>query len=75
MLKVFKILFFELIISHAGYSQTKKPNIIFILPDDLGYSDVGTYGGEIHTPNLDKMAQQSVKLSNMHNASMCVLNC
>ncbi len=55
-------------------AQTKKPNIIFILADDLGYSDVGAYGGEIHTPNLDKMAEQGVRLKNMHNASMCILS-
>ena len=55
MFKVVRLLIFGLLVCHAAYSQTKKPNIIFILDDDLGYSDVGAYGGEIHTPNLDKM--------------------
>lgn len=60
-------------ITQAAYTQT-KPNIIFILADDLGYSDIGAYGGEIRTPNLDKLAHEGVKLTNMHNASMCILS-
>ena len=38
----------------------KRPNIIVILADDLGYSDLGCYGGEIHTPNLDRLASEGV---------------
>lgn len=72
-IRAFKLLIFGLLISQYALSQT-KPNIIFILADDLGYSDIGAYGGEIKTPNLDKLANEGVKLSNMHNASMCVLS-
>ncbi len=54
--------------------EGSKPNIIFIVADDLGYSDLGCYGGEVKTPNLDKMANEGIRLSNMHNASMCVLS-
>ena len=72
-IRAFKLLILGLLITQYAFSQT-KPNIIFILADDLGYSDIGTYGGEINTPNLDKLANEGVKLSNMHNASMCVLS-
>lgn len=40
-----------------------------ILADDLGYSDLGCYGSEIHTPNLDKLAQQGVRFNHFYNAS------
>ena len=52
----------------------KKPNIICIVADDLGYSDIGCYGGEIKTPSLDKLASEGLRLKNMHNGSMCVLS-
>jgi arylsulfatase len=38
-------------------ASNSPPNIILIMADDVGYSDVGCYGGEIHTPNLDALAQ------------------
>ncbi len=37
--------------------MTKQPNIVLILNDDMGYSDIGCYGGEIETPNLDRLAR------------------
>jgi arylsulfatase len=55
-------------------TQQEQPNIILILADDLGYSDIGSYGGEIKTPTLDKLAQEGLRLSNMHNAGMCVIS-
>jgi arylsulfatase len=54
--------------------QNKRPNIILIVADDLGYSDIGCYGGEVNTPALNKLAKEGVRLNNMHNASMCVLS-
>lgn len=47
----------------------KRPNIIVILADDLGYSDLGCYGSEIHTPNLDKLAQNGLRFTRFYNAS------
>lgn len=48
-----------------------RPNIIFIMADDLGYSDIGCYGGEAKTPNLDKLAANGLKLRNFYNAGRC----
>ena len=40
----------------------KKPNIIVILADDMGFSDIGAYGGEINTPNIDQLAKEGFAL-------------
>jgi arylsulfatase A-like enzyme len=47
--------------------KNNRPNIIIILADDLGYSDIGCYGGEIHTPNLDKLASEGIRFSHFYN--------
>lgn len=52
-------------------SKIARPNIIFIMADDMGYSDLGCYGSEIHTPNLDKLASQGIKLRNFYNNARC----
>jgi arylsulfatase A-like enzyme len=52
-------------------SANNKPNIIFILVDDMGWSDIGCYGGEVKTPNLDKLADNGLRLTQMHNTSKC----
>lgn len=49
----------------------KRPNIIFILADDMGYSDIGCYGGEIQTPNLDKLASNGIRLRSFYNNARC----
>ena len=48
-----------------------KPNIIVILADDLGYSDIGCFGGEIETPNLDRLAKNGLRYTNFYNTSKC----
>ena len=47
------------------------PNILIILADDLGYSDIGCYGGEISTPNLDRLAENGLQFRNFYNAARC----
>lgn len=48
-----------------------QPNIILIMSDDMGFSDLGCYGGEIQTPNLNKLAKGGVRLSQFYNAGRC----
>lgn len=49
----------------------KKPNIILILADDMGYSDLGSYGGEVKTPNIDKLAKEGIRYKQFYNAARC----
>ncbi|MDT1062053.1 arylsulfatase [Paracoccus sp. CPCC 101403] len=49
----------------------KKPDIIIILNDDMGYSDIGCYGGEIETPNLDRLASGGLRYSQFYNTARC----
>ncbi|MDP0497649.1 MAG: arylsulfatase [Verrucomicrobiota bacterium JB024] len=51
--------------------QTVRPNIILIMVDDMGWSDIGAYGGEIQTPNLDRLADQGLRFTNFYNTSKC----
>lgn len=48
-----------------------KPNIIVILSDDMGYSDLGCYGGEVETPNLDALAANGLRFTQFYNGSRC----
>ncbi|CAK7213512.1 hypothetical protein SBRCBS47491_001825 [Sporothrix bragantina] len=48
-----------------------RPNFLFILADDLGFSDIGCYGAEIATPNIDKLAAEGLRLLNHHTAAAC----
>lgn len=49
----------------------KKPNILIILADDMGYSDIGSYGGEVQTPNLDKLSKEGIRYRQFYNAARC----
>ena len=52
--------------SDETVSDLSRPNILFILADDLGYTDLGVYGGEIETPNLDRLAKAGLILTDFH---------
>lgn len=49
----------------------KKPNFLIIVADDLGFTDLGCFGGEINTPNLDRLSQTGVRFTDFHTASAC----
>jgi len=51
--------------------KINKPNVIFILADDLGYSDIGCFGSEINTPNLDLLGNNGLLMTQMYNSARC----
>lgn len=53
-----------------GQKQS-RPNIILIMVDDMGYSDLGSYGSEINTPNIDKLAYEGIRFKEFYNNSIC----
>ena len=56
---------------HAQEPAKKRPNVVVILADDLGYSDLGCYGSEIRTANLDKLARNGLRFTNFFNTARC----
>jgi arylsulfatase A-like enzyme len=52
-------------------SEKKAPNIIYILADDMGYSDLGCYGGEIETPAIDRLANEGLRFRQFYNQAKC----
>ena len=51
--------------------QTDRPNVLLIVADDLGYSDLGVFGGEINTPNLDALGHDGILLTQFYSAPTC----
>jgi len=58
-------------ISVTAQKKEAKPNIILIMADDMGYSDLGSYGSEIQTPNLDKLASEGLRFKEFYNNAIC----
>ncbi|MEM6469879.1 MAG: sulfatase-like hydrolase/transferase [Planctomycetota bacterium] len=58
---------------HCEEIEREQPNIVLIVADDVGYSDLGCYGGEIETPNLDQLAAEGIRFSEFHVNPMCVV--
>src|SRR6188474_2347464 len=52
-------------------AQSSRPNVVVFLADDLGYSDLGCYGGEIATPNLDALAAGGLRFTQFYNTARC----
>jgi len=58
-------------IANQARAVAARPNIVFVLVDDAGFSDFGAYGSEIDTPNIDAIARSGVRFTNFHTASTC----
>lgn len=56
---------------HCSTDRAKPPNVLLILVDDMGFSDLGCYGGEIETPNLDRLAFSGLRFSQFNNCARC----
>lgn len=52
-------------------TASRKPNILLIVADDLGYTDLGCYGGDIRTPNIDRLAQRGLQFTRFHTSPLC----
>ena len=61
-----------LLMAHGlALAQGDRPNFLLIVADDMGYSDLGSYGGEIKTPVLDDLAQQGMRYTNFYVSPTC----
>ena len=58
------------LLAHAAPDRT-RPNFILIMVDDMGYSDIGCYGGEVKTPNLDQLAKNGLRFTQFYNTAKC----
>ena len=57
--------------SEAQSSSAKKPNVVMIIADDMGFSDIAPFGGENQVPNISALAKSGMKLTNFHGAPSC----
>ena len=57
--------------SSLAPSAHARPNIVIIMADDMGFSDIGCYGGEIRTPNVDRLAENGLRFTQFYNAARC----
>lgn len=64
-------LFFTILACNSDKQQKTQPNIILIMSDDMGYSDIGCYGGVINTPVLDNMAENGLRFTQFYNTARC----
>ena len=56
---------------NAGSVHAERPNIVLIMADDLGYSDIGAYGGEIDTPHLNQLTAEGIQFTQFYNNAKC----
>ncbi len=57
--------------SASGRASKQRPNVILIMVDDMGYSDIGCYGGEIPTPHIDRLGANGLRFSQFYNTARC----
>ena len=58
-------------LAHGADKAETRPNIILIMCDDMGWSDIGCYGGEVNTPNLDRLAAEGLRFTQFYNNAKC----
>ncbi len=58
-----------LVLGEAGAAE--RPNIVLIMCDDMGWSDIGCYGGEVSTPSLDRLAVEGMRFTQFYNNAKC----
>ena len=64
-------LFIALSCIGSARAAVARPNIVLILVDDMGYSDIGCYGGEVQTPNIDALAAGGLRFTQFYNTGRC----
>ena len=70
------LLYFSGSLSSCTYEKADqinddRPNILLLVADDLGYADLGCYGGDIETPNIDQLAKEGIRFSRFHTSPYC----
>lgn len=70
-MKLFFVTLGMLLLAAVPSSATERPNIVLVMVDDMGFSDIGCYGSEIPTPNLDALAENGVRFSQFYNTGRC----
>ncbi len=65
-------LWFDVAFLWADAPVAPRPNMVLIMADDLGFSDLGCYGGEINTPHLDQLASEGLRFTQFYNCAVCV---
>jgi arylsulfatase len=68
---LFALLLLLAVCASVRAQDEPRPNIVLVLADDLGFSDIGAFGGEIRTPNLDSLAERGLRLTNYHTGATC----
>jgi arylsulfatase len=71
MLVRFSLLLAVMLSTMASAADARRPNVVVFLADDLGYSDLGCYGGDIQTPNLDALAKNGLRFTQFYNTARC----
>jgi arylsulfatase len=60
-----------LLVTSMSYAEAKQPNFLLVMVDDMGWTDIGSFGSEIETPNLDALARQGVTFTDFHVSVSC----
>ncbi|WDE98924.1 arylsulfatase [Lentisphaera profundi] len=69
--RIMALLLIVTTVSATELDTSKSPNILLVLVDDMGYSDLGCYGGEINTPTIDSLASKGLRYSQFYNSARC----